>query len=100
MKKYILLHEKDNVITMLVNGKSGSAVRVKWSGTVNIIRLKDNVPFGHKCAIKNIVTGETVIKYGEIIGIAVKDIEIGNHVHSHNVKSIRGTIENISFKRE
>lgn len=65
-------------------------------GTV-IINEKDNVgvcltaregiPAGHKYALTDIKAGETVIKYGEIIGRATTDIKAGEWVHTHNLRS-------------
>ena len=47
----------------------------------------DKIPAGHKYALKDIAKGEYVIKYGEIIGRASQDIQEGEWVHTHNVKS-------------
>ena len=62
-----------------------------------IIHQKDNVgvcldgneaiPAGHKYALRTIAQGEAVIKYGEIIGRATKDIAENEWVHTHNVRS-------------
>ena len=46
-----------------------------------------NIPAGHKYALKDIKKGETIIKYGQIIGRASTDIKEGEWVHTHNVKS-------------
>ncbi|RLG06284.1 MAG: D-galactarate dehydratase, partial [Thaumarchaeota archaeon] len=51
---------------------------------------RSDIPFGHKLAIREIPRGEEIIKYGEVIGRATRDIEIGEHVHVHNVESLRG----------
>ena len=45
------------------------------------------IPAGHKYALKDIKKGEPVVKYGQIIGRATDDIEKGEWVHTHNVKS-------------
>lgn len=47
----------------------------------------ENIPAGHKFALKEIKKGETIIKYGQIIGRATADIKSGDWVHTHNVKS-------------
>jgi altronate hydrolase len=51
--------------------------------------LKENgeIPAGHKFALCDIKSGENIIKYGQIIGKATKDINQGEWVHTHNVKS-------------
>lgn len=45
------------------------------------------IPAGHKIAAEDIKAGAPVIKYGEVIGRATKDIQKGEWVHSHNLKS-------------
>lgn len=56
----------------------------------------EDIPKGHKIALKDIKMGEFIYKYGETIGIATKDIKRGEHVHIHNVESIKGRITNIA----
>jgi altronate hydrolase len=45
----------------------------------------DDIPAGHKVAVRAIAEGAPVHKYGEVIGIAWSDIEVGAHVHVHNL---------------
>ena len=55
-----------------------------------IIHPDDNVEVradGHKYAVRAIRQGEFVIKYGMPIGRAAADIAIGEHVHTHNLKT-------------
>jgi len=40
---------------------------------------------GHKIAVRPIRAGETVRKYGQVIGAATADIAPGAHVHTHNL---------------
>ncbi|MBQ8210226.1 MAG: altronate dehydratase [Clostridia bacterium] len=49
--------------------------------------VKVNLENGHKYALKDILKGEDVIKYGFPIGVAVTDIRAGEHIHSHNLKT-------------
>ena len=67
MKNQVIINKKDNV-GITLTGQS-------------------EIPAGHKFALKDIVKGEYVIKYGEIIGRATADIKEGEWVHTHNVKS-------------
>ena len=53
------------------------------------VRLREDIPFGHKFAIRPIAAGDEIIKYGYPIGRAVRDIQPGEHVHIHNVGSLR-----------
>ena len=62
-----------------------------------IIHPRDNVEVrdnGHKYATTYIKKGDNVIKYGSSIGHATEDINVGDHVHSHNVKTnLAGNLE-------
>ncbi len=49
------------------------------------LRLRDEVPAGHKVALREIPRGEQVRKYGQVIGVATSDIAAGEHVHTHNL---------------
>lgn len=40
---------------------------------------------GHKFAIRTIGEGDTIEKYGQVIGFAGRKINAGEHVHTHNV---------------
>ncbi len=46
-----------------------------------------NLENGHKYALATICAGEDIIKYGNPIGHATHDIKVGEHVHTHNVKT-------------
>ena len=55
------------------------------------VEVREN---GHKYALTPIKKGENIIKYGSPIGHATCDIEIGEHVHTHNVKTnLSGNLE-------
>jgi altronate dehydratase small subunit len=53
------------------------------------VTLADAIPVGHKFAIDAIERDAHVYKYGEVIGIAIRSIPAGAHVHVHNVLSAR-----------
>ena len=50
------------------------------------VRLRAQVPAGHKVAARRIAAGEAVRKYDTVIGVAARDIEPGEHVHTHNLR--------------
>ena len=64
-----------------------------------LIHELDNVEInlndGHKYACRDIKKGEEIIKYGQPIGIAQCDIKLGEHVHSHNLKTALG--DNLTY---
>jgi len=83
----LVLDDSDNVAVALRDLKPGDVVNVFLGDMIKVVKIRDKVPKGHKFAIKNIKKGEKILKYGEIIGIASKDILEGEHVHVHNVIS-------------
>lgn len=91
MKRAIMMDEKDNVATALVGIVAGERVEVVSSAqeVLQQVMVKDAIPLGHKIALANMASGDEVIKYGETIGKASRDISVGDYVHIHNVESIR-----------
>jgi len=55
-----------------------------------IDEIMGKVPTGHKMAIAHIRRGEQAVKYAAPIGGATADIAPGEHVHIHNLASLRG----------
>ena len=53
------------------------------------VKSKSAIPLGHKIALKAIPAQEKVIEYGGVIGVATKKIDQGEHVHVHNLRSLR-----------
>jgi altronate dehydratase small subunit len=90
MDKVIVLNDQDNVATCLANLKPKDTVEVAVAGKRQSVTISDDVPFGHKIAVKEIADGEKILKYGEVIGVASIPISTGQHVHVHNVESVRG----------
>ena len=90
MQEFIIIHEIDNVAVVLRPFKKGEVV----AG----VTLKMDIPQAHKVAIKPIKKGENVIKYGFPIGHATEDIEVGEHVHTHNVATNLDDVISYSYK--
>ena len=89
IQKAVILNAKDNVATALADLKDGDTLELKAGEEDLTLKLTDPVPFGHKFSLNHISLNENIIKYGEIIGRATKDIAPGAHVHTHNVDGIR-----------
>ena len=86
--KYIVLSERDNVATALENIPIDSEIQIPLKN--NLIKLKQEIRFGHKFALEDILKGDRIIKYGETIGVATCNILKGFHVHVHNLEGTRG----------
>jgi (2R)-sulfolactate sulfo-lyase subunit alpha len=52
-------------------------------------KAEQNIPLGHKLALKDFAVGDTVIKYNCEIGKIVQPVKAGQHVHTHNLKTKR-----------
>lgn len=89
-KRAIVINEKDNVATLISDVNSGETILVRMGDKEENMIVTQDIKFGHKFAIKQIATGEEIIKYGEVIGRATAPIAVGEHAHVHNIESLRG----------
>ena len=90
--QFVVHDEGDSVGVVVVEGLKAGAKLSGWvmdQDKMVTFDAKNDIPIGHKLAIKSIKSGETIIKYGVDIGKAVKDIGAGEHLHVHNVKTKR-----------
>jgi len=74
----IHLDERDNVGVCKAALPGGTAL------IQPALTLIDDIPAMHKVALVPIAQGEAILKYGQMIGVASRAIEPGQHVHSHN----------------
>jgi len=79
----IIIHPADNVAVAVREIKSGEQI----IGINHNIQAREDIPRNHKVALREIRGGEKIIKYGETIGIASRDIQPGEWVHTHNLKA-------------
>ncbi|HHE41542.1 MAG TPA: D-galactarate dehydratase [Dehalococcoidia bacterium] len=89
-RKAIVLNNKDNVATALADLAQGDTVGLEVDKKPISVKLLNPIQFGHKFSLVDIKSGSPILKYGEVIGEATKDIKAGEHVHVHNVASTRG----------
>jgi (2R)-sulfolactate sulfo-lyase subunit alpha len=88
-----LVHEDgDTVGVIVVEGIKAGQELTGWvmaqDRTITVKVLND-IPIGHKVALKNLAKDDSVIKYGVNIGRVVAPIKLGEHVHVHNLKTRR-----------
>lgn len=87
MTKYAKkIASNDNVATAVADCAAGDAITVRFQGAENTYSCRQKIPFGHKIAVGKILKGDPVIKYGEPIGTASREIEAGDWVHTHNLR--------------
>jgi len=87
----LALHDDDSVATALRPLGAGETVTVRHGQRTVEVSLLDAIPLCHKFALTSVAKGETVRKYGESIGRATREIDIGMHVHIHNLVSTRAS---------
>jgi (2R)-sulfolactate sulfo-lyase subunit beta len=57
------------------------------------LALTQDVPLGHKVAMRDMPAGHKLLKYGRTIGQTTQAIPCGGHVHTHNLKTMRWSLE-------
>lgn len=90
MENILVLNKNDNVGNAIEDITQKQAVFYSVDGESYEIVAEEAIPFGFKIALKNIKKGGPVLKYGEIIGKASKNITPGQLVHVHNMDGCRG----------
>jgi altronate hydrolase len=86
----VQVHPTDNVAVALEALSAGQEVMLGGER----FTLRDDVPAGHKIALRALGAGEEVRKYGFPIGRATEEIPAGAWIHSHNLKTaLSGTLE-------
>ena len=89
---HFLIHDSaDNVGVAVVDVAAGTdcSGRNLANNAPLKARAEEAIPLGHKLALKDFAVGDTVTKYGCDIGKVVKPIKVGQHVHTHNLKTKR-----------
>ena len=86
MNELIKINSSDYVAVALRALKTGEKIPV--SGADFDLEIREDIPMGHKVALRDIKKGEAIIKYGCPIGSATSDILKGCHVHTNNVKTL------------
>ena len=77
----------DNCVTLTDSAEAGDTVSFLEGSAERAVTAHTQIPMWHKMAAKPIGKGESVYKYGAVIGIALEDIGPGDHVHIHNICS-------------
>ena len=78
-KRALKLHAKDNCVVALNDIASGDIV---WWDEGEMVACS-SITLGHKLACEALNNGDSILKYGAIIGHATRDITMAEHVHYH-----------------
>ncbi len=89
---HFLIHDTaDTVGVAVVDIAAGTGCDGRDLSTNKPLKAKaiEDIPLGHKLALRDFAVGDTVIKYGNEIGKIVAPVKAGQHVHVHNLKTKR-----------
>ena len=87
-----LIHDSaDTVGVATIDLKAGETAKGLYMDTQKAIEIvaRDDIPLGHKIALKDHKVGEGVVKYEHDIGKVVAEIKRAQHVHVHNLRTRR-----------
>ncbi len=90
---HFLVHDKDDsvgvaVVETIEAGMEVVGYKMDTDEEIRLVALND-IPLGHKIALKDIAVGDTIIKYDQDMGKVVAPIKAGGHAHVHNIKTKR-----------
>ena len=84
MRIGLLVDPSDNVAVATVTIQKGEKIKV----CDKVVVANQQIPIGHKVAIKDINKNEYIYKYGVPIGLTKTDIHKGDYVHTHNIMDV------------
>lgn len=84
----VVIHPTDTVAVALATLAPGLTM-IRRAEDVIVAVLIEPIPMGHKFTLADTDVGNSIVKYGEVIGIATAAIPAGAHVHVHNMRSRR-----------
>ena len=92
MIHFVLHDAHDTVAVVVVEGVTAGTAMTGWimdEDKTIAVDARQDIPIGHKVALTDMKTGDTVIKYGIDMGKVVAPIAKGEHAHVHNIKTKR-----------
>ena len=81
------VHASDNVATLLGEAAAGAPIEIVGPAGRHDLTAREKIELGHKVALTGISEDAPVVKFGIVIGIAMRPIEPGEWVHLHNCRS-------------
>ena len=93
VKTAIVLHPKDDVAILALPVAAGESVLTQGAREATVLLARHALPAGHKIALTDLAPGAHIRKYGEVIGRLTAAVAAGEHVHIHNLVSLRATDE-------
>jgi (2R)-sulfolactate sulfo-lyase subunit alpha len=92
MNHFVLHDAHDSVAVVVVEGVTAGMALNGWimdEDRMTSLTARQDIPIGHKIALRDMAVGDTVVKYGIDMGKVIKPITAGEHAHVHNIKTKR-----------
>ena len=89
---HFVLHDKQDSVAVVVEGVQAGTSMTGWimdEDKMTSVTARQDIPIGHKVALRDLSVGDTVIKYGISMGKVVAPVKAGQHAHVHNIKTKR-----------
>jgi altronate dehydratase small subunit len=88
--KLWIIASDDNVGTVVGSPAPAGVTLPMIGAATGRIALSAPIPHGHKVALTAMPPGTNIVKYGVVIGRLANPVAAGEHVHTHNLQSLRG----------
>jgi len=81
----------DDVAIAVADLKAGEELTIHCleGGKFHKVKLLEDIPLGHKIALRDLPEGHVVIEYGEKVGRMTQPVKKGGYVHVHNIRTLR-----------
>lgn len=96
MKRYLKIHDQDNVVVALEEIKKLDKIEVRDQA----ILISENIPVKHKIAIRDFLRGEPVKMYGLTVGRAKSPILKGSRISTENTEHATESFDTIQKKTD
>lgn len=98
MQTFLRIHENDNVAVAIQTIAPGQTIVVPdANGDITVIATEE-IPAGHKIALRDMPEGESVIKYGYRIGFTKEPVAQGAWIHTQNLRTGLGELLEYSYE--
>lgn len=94
MKDWVRLSEQDQVVIALRAISSGEIITLENN---RFLKVKDDIPKGHKLLTSSVLAGQDIYKFGYSIGKAMMGVPEGSWVHTHNLRTGLGPIKEYTY---
>jgi (2R)-sulfolactate sulfo-lyase subunit alpha len=91
MHKALAHNQGDDVAVAVAPISEGEEILVLYVDDEGkqVVRVRADVPYGHKIALQPLAAGDPVLEYSTQVAVARTNIEEGDYVHTHNIKTAR-----------